>query len=1402
MGLKKCKRLYGCFLYGFSIAVFWLVLIAVPMRAQAAVSVQNGVMTLKNDGAALNIGTVTGYSSKSSVTKITCESNTVFPENCAQLFKGYDQVTEIDLSGADFSKTTNFDEMFYGDDALNVLKLNGTFKEVTVAMCLPVDFTRYESWGRDSITAEKLDHQGRYAVFENDGTHTYYKRKLLEFEYIKSGYAAYGSSVSVSRKYSNCSYTHLQYVWKRDGIAIQGAEESQYYLVAEDIGKVITCVVSDKTGTYVGEFEISFGTCVKESGPSKPANLSTEKPSKTGASDGKIIGVTTEMEYSTSEEFTDAKPCGDGEVTGLKAGTYYVRYAETETRKPGQAAQVVISEGPGELLFQNGVLTISGIVQADAVKRFEQKQEVTSIVFAPGAVMPYDCSSLFSQYNKCTSIDFTNTSFKNVGNTSRMFSYCYALKSINWGNMQEHDTANVKNMTGMFQSCNSIKNLDLSKFDTSKVTDMSYMFKYCNSIKTIRVDSFDTSNVTNMESMFVSCESLQSIDISSWNTAKVTTMKEMFEHCKSLTLVKLGNIDTGNVTDMSYMFRDCQILTSLDLDNLKTGKVTKMEDMFSECSSLKSIKLSGFDVSNVESMAYMFHGCSSLQSVDLSTFTPSKVTSTRNMFSNCADLKSVNLGNFDTSHVTTMYQMFLGCQSLQSLDMSKQSTENVTVMTEMFRKCDALQSLTLGNKDMSKVLIMQSMFNSCSALQSLDLSGVRTSSVNNMENMFLGCASLKTIDLSKLTTNNVTTMKQMFTGCKSLENVTFGSMNLGKVQNMYGLFRGCESLQSIDISGVTLGSVTDMSDMFRACKSLQNVKFGDADTSTVTNMEYMFSQCESLTTFDVGQLKTGSVTEMRYMFSECKKLKAINISGWDTGNVTSMTGMFSNCESLVSADLHLLDVTKVTSFQSLFNGCRSLTNVNCAGLDTQNCTSFYAMFEGCSSLQSLDLSSFTISADAYHNRMFYNAGLMHLTLGDGITGIDSKYDLANKSSGWCRGDDEANRISGSETYAVFTNSGVNTYHKRTYLTGALDTEGSAVYGETLTVSARIYEGPPVAQLAYQWKRDGVDIPGATGTSYTLGLEDIRKNITCVATDPSGLYKGTLERTFYSVRKIEGPEAPVGLQGFSPSTESGSDGRITGVTDAMEYTEVEYTRWKKCQGDTITGLPVGSYYVRYAETDTQYAGKNAKVTIAATDADSTRPVTERFTDVKAGAWYVKAVQYVYERKIMTGKGEKFDPNSSITRAEFAQTLYSHMGKPEIDITNAKSLFPDLVEGQWYIAAVLWAKENGIVSGYGNGNFGPNDPITREQLALMLYKYMKLRHYGCSYIINASDGFMDSDKISSWAKEAMDWAVADEIMAGKGTSGSPISERMLDPKGQATRAECAAMIKKLLEKRSGE
>ena len=174
----------------------------------------------------------------------------------------------------------------------------------------------------------------------------------------------------------------------------------------------------------------------------------------------------------------------------------------------------------------------------------------------------------------------------------------------------------------------------------------------------------------------------------------------------------------------------------------------------------------------------------------------------------------------------------------------------------------------------------------------------------------------------------------------------------------------------------------------------------------------------------------------------------------------------------------------------------------------------------------------------------------------------------------------------------------------------------------------------------------------------------------------------------------------------------------------------------------------------------------------------------FTDLgSVGTWYHEAVDYVLRNDLMGGYGNGlFGPNDNLSRAQFAQILFNKEGRP---VVNYLLQYGDVAEGAWYTEAIRWATSRGIVGGYGNGTFGPNDNITREQLAVMLWRYA-----GSPAATDKELHFTDADKASGYALEALRWAVENGILNGYG-------DGRLGPQGQATRAQVAQMLKNFIE-----
>ena len=181
-------------------------------------------------------------------------------------------------------------------------------------------------------------------------------------------------------------------------------------------------------------------------------------------------------------------------------------------------------------------------------------------------------------------------------------------------------------------------------------------------------------------------------------------------------------------------------------------------------------------------------------------------------------------------------------------------------------------------------------------------------------------------------------------------------------------------------------------------------------------------------------------------------------------------------------------------------------------------------------------------------------------------------------------------------------------------------------------------------------------------------------------------------------------------------------------------------------------------------------------------------SKAFADVPSTNWAADAVAFASAHELFSGTSETtFSPDQSMSRGMLATVLYNLEGQPDQTLTmqDLTDGYNDVSGDAWYADGIAWAVENGIANGYGNGQFGPNDSITREQFVVMLWKYAGSPEAGDQVLT-----FTDADQASGYALEALRWAVEKGILSG-------YSNGQLTPGGTATRAQAAQMLKNFME-----
>ncbi len=293
-------------------------------------------------------------------------------------------------------------------------------------------------------------------------------------------------------------------------------------------------------------------------------------------------------------------------------------------------------------------------------------------------------------------------------------------------------------------------------------------------------------------------------------------------------------------------------------------------------------------------------------------------------------------------------------------------------------------------------------------------------------------------------------------------------------------------------------------------------------------------------------------------------------------------------------------------------------------------------------------------------------------------------------------------------------------------------------GDKLTVTINGEKHENVAdKVSFTVKYTRPSSGGSSSSSYTVNVED-SKNGTVTASHKSASKNTTVTLTVKADKGYELDELTV----------TDKNGKELKLTD-------------KGNGKYTFAMPA------------------SKVDVKATFAE----IVEKpaYSDVSASAWYAKAVAYVTDKGMMEGDSGKFMPQDKLTRSQMAQVLFNLEGKKSV---NYALTFGDMNGTEWYAEAVRWAASEQIVNGYNNGNFGPNDPITREQLVTVLYRYAQYKGLDTATTEENLTSFADAAQVSGYAVSAMNWAVGAGVING--------TDSGLAPKATATRVEVAQIL----------
>lgn len=403
------------------------------------------------------------------------------------------------------------------------------------------------------------------------------------------------------------------------------------------------------------------------------------------------------------------------------------------------------------------------------------------------------------------------------------------------------------------------------------------------------------------------------------------------------------------------------------------------------------------------------------------------------------------------------------------------------------------------------------------------------------------------------------------------------------------------------------------------------------------------------------------------------------------------------------------------------------------------------------------VSGYKIKSVAYNNSLGY------------ITGGYYSYDSTQFSYTFTMEDRDTYFTINTEATGNYTISvsNANSYYGSVSIKNGIE---KANYGDTVTFTVR---------PAYQYLLKSVSV--YTNDSYRQSIQVTRdkydwNTFSFTMPNASVVIAPTYTSDYYTISVDGGSHGSVSIEAEPAGTNS-----YYGIRNEYVYIDATPNTGYKVKSVTVVDKYNDSIKVYESSTANRYYFTMPDSNVTVNVEFTPRVMSNPFTDVRSTDWFYDAVNYVYSEGIMDGTSVyMFSPNNATSRGMLVTILWRLAGQPVVTGTS----FSDVSSSAYYYYAVLWASKYGIVDGLGNNMFGPDQAITREQFAVILYRYAQ--HCGYSTSANSTlVGYADSNKISSYALTAMRWACGAGLFEGDERAN-------LNPQGQTTRAAAAKLL----------
>ncbi len=738
---------------------------------------------------------------------------------------------------------------------------------------------------------------------------------------------------------------------------------------------------------------------------------------------------------------------------------------------------------------------------------------------------------------------------------------------------------------------------------------------------------------------------------------------------------------------------------------------------------------------------------------------------------------------------------FIVCNQLSSVSLPSSMK---TIGDFSFNHCSNLKSINIPN---GVTTIGKEAFAHCFSLDEI----VLPNSVVSVGETAFGWTALKNVVIPE----SLTVLEaHLFYACNDLISVKLpdGLENIGD-----GAFYGCANLKNINIPD---GVKSIGEGAFYYCSNLQMVDIPDSVVNIGAGAFNMYNTATYLTSV---KLPAGINIISERMFIDCQKLQEVNIPD----NVTTIERQaFLRCKALNSLEIPE-GLTTIESYA--FDGCENLQDIYYAGSKEQwdkitigsnnepiiNARIHFGKV-------TVPIESITLNQETVTLKMAETLTLQATVAPENAT---------NKAVTWTTSDAKVATVSngqvkavgaGTATITVTTADGGKTAACTVTVTQPATgvtlnySEISLLTGGTAQLQATVSEGASNKNVT--WTSNNTTVATVDETGKVTAVSAGEAVITATAADGSG-QKAECKVT------VTGTAAPAeAIYTITFDTDGGTMAgpsvmqvtKETKVTmPTAEKSGYNFKYWQDVANSSQT-YAANNVYSFAADTELKAiwerrssggssGGGGSRPATKPGTTTETKPSTESnkpgnsgskeitaanigtvFGDVQNNAWYSEAIAYVYNKGMMNGTEKGFEPNSATTRAMIVTMLHRLNGTPAAGLAG----FADVAGGQWYSEAVAWAAANGVVNGYSDTKFAPNEEITREQLAAILYRYTQFKGLDVSAKGDLS-GFADGAAVSGWAQEAVQWAVGAGLLNGN-------ADGTLAPAAGATRAEVAMIL----------